>query len=153
MKKTQLEQIGEIPCACGRVAYVEQTNRKGGFIQLRCGACGVDQRTGKELQAKWLESLKPIGHYHNSVEVAPYNAATVEIVKDTIPDTKKDTIEPVLPVISEPEKKAAKPQVVRREAVKVQNNSVMLRTLFGFGVFVVSVGGAALVKEAMKLKV
>lgn len=153
MKKTQLEQIGELPCGCGRLAYVEQTNRKGGFVQLRCGACGVDQRTGKELQTHWLESLKPIGHYHNSVEVAPYNAATVEIVKDTIPDTKKDTIEPVLPVIQQSEEKAAKPQVVRREAVKVKDNSVMLRTLFGFSVFVVSVGGAALVKEAMKLKV
>ncbi len=140
---SKLEVIGELACDCGRVAYVEQTKRKGDFVQVRCSACGVDQRVGKTLQARWKDTMQPIGHYQDSKTVAPFGAADVAIVSNSVPDTNTDTI-------PEPVKAAPKAEPVRREVIKTNKKSATFSPLFGLGVFVVSIGSAAILSELSK---
>lgn len=152
---SKLQVIGELACDCGRVAYVEQTKRKGDFVQVRCSACGVDQRVGKTLQARWKDTMQPIGHYQDSKDVAPFGADDVTIVSkntiNTIPDTKTDTIDDSkTDTIIEPVKTKPKPQPVRREAVKATKKNGGFSPLVGLGVFVVTIGGAAILSELSK---
>ena len=149
--RSKLEVIGELACDCGRVAYVEQTKRKGDFVQVRCSACGVDQRVGKALQARWKDTMKPIGHYHDSKDVAAFGSDDVAIVSNSMPDTKTDTNEASQnDTITEPVKAAPKAEPVRREAVKPKKKSASISPLLGLGVFVVSIGGAAILSELSK---
>lgn len=148
---SKLEVIGELACDCGRVAYVEQTKRKGDFVQVRCSACGVDQRVGKTLQARWKDTMKPIGHYQDSKTVAPFGAADVAIVSNSVLDTNTDTIDDSkTDTIPEPVKAAPKTEPVRREAIKTNKKSATFSPWVGLGVFVVSIGGAAILSELSK---
>lgn len=148
---SKLEVIGELACDCGRVAYVEQTKRKGDFVQVRCSACGVDQRVGKTLQARWKDTMKPIGHYQDSKTVAPFGAADVAIVSNSVLDTKTDTIDDSkTDAIPEPVKTAPKAEPVRREPIKSKQKAAIISPLLGLGVFVVSIGGAAILSELSK---
>tara|TARA_R110001632_G_scaffold50409_4_gene126057 strand:- start:76221 stop:76691 length:471 start_codon:yes stop_codon:yes gene_type:complete len=148
---SKLEVIGELACDCGRVAYVEQTKRKGDFVQVRCSACGVDQRVGKTLQARWKDTMQPIGHYQNSVTVAAFGSADVPIVSNSVPDTNADTIkDSKTDTIPEPVKTAPKPQAVRREVIKSNQKSTTFSPWVGLGVFVVTMGGAAILSELSK---
>ncbi|QRV22791.1 hypothetical protein [Marinomonas foliarum] len=148
---SKLEVIGELACDCGRVAYVEQTKRKGDFVQVRCSACGVDQRVGKTLQARWKDTMQPIGHYQDSKTVAPFGAADVAIVSNSVPDTNTDTIgDSKTDTIPEPVKTAPKAEPVRREVIKTNKKSATFSPLFGLGVFVVSIGSAAILSELSK---
>jgi len=118
MKETsKAKAIGELVCGCGRVAYVEQTKRRGNFLQLRCGHdhCGVDTRTGKAIQALWRDTMKPLGYYQDSKTVTPFGADTVETVADTKTDTITDSIEPIPEPTPAP---TAKPAITRRETIK-----------------------------------
>lgn len=149
--RSKLEVIGEIACDCGRVAYVEQTKRKGDFVQVRCSACGVDQRVGKTLQARWKDTMKPVGHYHDSKDVAAFGSDNVEIVSSTAPDTIPDTNDvSKSDTITEPVETAPKAEPVRREVVKPKKKSASISPLLGLGVFVVSIGGAAILSELSK---
>jgi len=152
MKKTsKAVVVGELVCACGRCSYVEQTKRKGEFLQVRCSHCGVDQRTGKTIQARHKDTMKPVGHYQDSKTVAAYGADTVEPVIDTntvtIVDSAVNSIEPIQESIQEP---AAKPVTVRRETIRPKQKYNNFSPLVGLGVLVVSIGGAAIVSELMK---
>lgn len=148
---SKLKVIGELACDCGRVAYVEQTNRKGGFIQVRCGSCGVDQRIGKALQEKWRTTMQPIGHYHNSNSVAPFNADEVFIVSDTIPDTISDSVSDTIAYsVPPPVEIQENPKPVRVAAVKPVKKPSRITPFMGFSVFVISVGSAAILSELSK---
>ena len=148
---SKLEVIGELACDCGRVAYVEQTKRKGDFVQVRCSACGVDQRVGKTLQARWKDTMKPIGHYQDSKTVAAFGAADTAIVSNSVPDTNADTIkDSKTDTIPEPVKTAPKAEPVRREPIKPKQKTAIFSPLLGLGVFVVSIGGAAILSELSK---
>ncbi len=152
MKNTsKAEVIGELACECGRVAYVEQTKRKGNFLQVRCSHCRVDQRTGKTVQERWKTNMKPIGYYQDSKTVAAYGADTVEPVVDTkpvtIPDSTAHSIEPIQEPTPEP---AAKPVTVRRETIKPKQKYSNFSPLVGLGVLVATIGAAAIGSELLK---
>lgn len=145
---SKAEVIGEIVCECGRCAYVEQTKRKGDFLQVRCSACGVDQRTGKTIQTRWKSTMKQVGHYHDSKTVAPFGAATVEPVEDTKTETIEDSTD--TPKASTPEP-TPKPAIKRRETIKPKAQTSGAGTLLGLGVFVVFAGVSVLGSELMKV--
>lgn len=145
---SKAEVIGEIVCECGRCAYVEQTKRKGDFLQVRCSACGVDQRTGKTIQTRWKSTMKPVGHYHDSKTVAPFGAATVEPVEETKTETIEDSTD--TPETSTPEP-APKPTITRRETIPPKRETSGAASLFGLGVFVVCAGAVAIGSELMKV--
>lgn len=145
---SKAEVIGEIVCECGRCAYVEQTKRKGDFLQVRCSACGVDQRTGKTIQTRWKSNMKPVGHYHDSKTVAPFGAATVEPVADTKTDTIENSTD--TPKTTQPAP-AAKPAITRRETIKPKTKNSGTGTLLGLGVFVVFAGVSVLGSELLKV--
>lgn len=148
---SKLEVIGELACDCGRVAYVEQTKRKGDFVQVRCSACGVDQRVGKTLQARWKDTMQPIGHYQDSKTVVPFGAADVAIVSNSVPDTNADTIkDSKTDTIPEPVKTAPKVEPVRREVIKNNKKSATFSPWLSLSVLVVSIGGAAILSELSK---
>ncbi|MFD1384311.1 hypothetical protein ACFQ45_13110 [Rhodanobacter aciditrophus] len=144
---SKAEVIGEIVCECGRCAYVEQTKRKGDFLQVRCSACGVDQRTGKTIQTRWKSTMKPVGHYHDSKTVAPYGAETVEPVAETKTDTIGNSTDTLKVTLPEP---AAKPAITRRETIKPRTQTNGTSTLLGLGVFVVFAGVSVLGSELLK---
>jgi hypothetical protein len=145
---SKAEVIGEIVCECGRCAYVEQTKRKGGFLQVRCSACGVDQRTGKTIQARWKSTMKPVGYYHDSKIVAAYGADVVEPVSDTKTEAIQDSNDSPKEAAPEP---AATPATVRREPIKHRPKKNGVGTLLGLGVFVVFAGVSVLGSELLKV--
>ena len=154
MKKiSKAEVIGELACECGRVAYVEQTKRKGDFVQVRCSHCGVDQRTGKTIQARWKATMKDVGYYQDSKTVAAFGADNVEPVIDTkpvtIPDSTTNSIEPIPEPTPEP---AAKPATVRRETIKPKQKYSNFSPLVGLGVLVATIGAAAIGSELLKAR-
>ncbi|KZM43093.1 hypothetical protein OA92_10050 [Marinomonas sp. SBI22] len=145
--------IGELVCQCGRCSYVEQTKRKGDFLQVRCSHCGVDQRAGKTIQAHWRETMKPVGHYQDSKTVAAYGADTVEPVVDTkpvtIPDSTANSMEPIQEPTPEP---AAKPATVRRETIKSKQKYSNFSPWVGLSVLVATIGAAAIGSELLKAR-
>lgn len=145
---SKAEVIGEIVCECGRCAYVEQTKRKGGFLQVRCSACGVDQRTGKTVQAGWKSIMKPVGYYHDSKSVAAFGSVSVEKAADT----KADTIENSADTPKEVEKKTpSEPVVARVNTMKKQPKKSSGGAWLGLGVFIVCAGVSVLSSELLKV--
>ena len=145
---SKAEVIGEVVCECGRCAYVEQTKRKGGFIQVRCSACGVDQRTGKTIQARWKSAIKPIGYYQDSKTVAAFGAVAVLSNDDSKNDTIADSVDTPK---SDIQKAPAKPVVKRRETIKPVRKNSGIGTLLGLSVFVVFAGVSVLGSELLKV--
>lgn len=145
---SKAEVIGEIVCECGRCAYVEQTKRKGDFVQVRCSACGVDQRTGKTVQARWKSIMKPVGYYHDSKSVAAFGSVSVEKAADT----KTDTIDNSTDTPKEVEKKTPPaPVVARVETIKKQHKKSSGGAWLGLGVFIVCAGVSVLSSELLKV--
>lgn len=102
--------LGEVRCDdCGGVRYVYQSKRKGKHLYTRCGACGIDQRTGAAPQAKMAQYV-PVG----TLATEPEPAQTApEPAPDPTPATDTDgqdvfftgdpvTIEPTPEPDSEP---------------------------------------------------
>jgi len=145
---SKAEVVGEIVCECGRCAYVEQTRRKGDFVQVRCSACGVDQRTGKTVQERWKSIMKPVGYYHDSNDVAAFGAVSVEKAADT----KIDTIENSIDTPKEDGKKIPPtPVVARVHTIKKQPKKSSGGAWLGLGVFIVCAGVSVLSSELLKV--
>ena len=147
MKNTsQIEALGELVCDCSRVAYLEQTKRRGGFLQVRCAACGVDQRTGESVQSKWREAVKPIGHYKDFSNVAPYGTSSEDMEK----------YNNSLLIVSEgeditPQDTKIEDLDITKIGKKATVNRSQIIPIIGFGLVCISIGANAFINELRKV--
>lgn len=61
--------LGTVECSgCGGQATVKQTKRRGNYLYSQCIECGIDQRTGKQVQntlwhgADWKSGIDKMQH-------------------------------------------------------------------------------------------
>lgn len=61
--------LGTVECSgCGGQATIKQTKRRGNYLYSQCVECGIDQRTGKQVQntlwhgADWKSGIDKMQH-------------------------------------------------------------------------------------------
>lgn len=58
MARTDNADLGQIRCdGCGGVAFVRQRKNGARLFYLNCPKCGLDQRSGEQLQRRWSEAV------------------------------------------------------------------------------------------------
>ena len=90
--------LGTVECSgCGGQATVKQTKRRGNYLYSQCVECGIDQRTGKQVQnalwhgADWKSGIDKM--QHRPANVTDEWLAAQEPVNDWEPEEEEQ--EPV----------------------------------------------------------
>ncbi|KZN46008.1 hypothetical protein [Pseudoalteromonas luteoviolacea] len=58
MAKSDKKDLGAIDCeGCGGIASIRRRSNGKQLLYLHCPNCGLDQRSGAQLQAKWAKAI------------------------------------------------------------------------------------------------
>lgn len=97
--------LGTVVCSgCGGQATVKQTKRRGQYLYSQCVECGIDQRTGKQVQnalwhgMEWKPDTDKMSHRPANVTDDFNQAAESEtvLVDDWQPEElEEETVKPV----------------------------------------------------------
>lgn len=92
-RPTDRELLGEVAClepGCGGVEYVYRSKRKGRHLYGRCSNCGINQKTGKNVQDR-LAAFVPVGSLGK--QAAPEPSQTDPEPSQTEPQTEPATVQ------------------------------------------------------------
>lgn len=89
--------LGTVECSgCGGQATVKQTKRRGNYLYSQCIECGIDQRTGKQVQnalwhgADWKGGIDKM--QHRPANVTDEWLAAQEPVSDWVPEEEQEPV-------------------------------------------------------------
>ena len=91
--------LGTVACSgCGGQATIKQTKRRGNYLYSQCIECGIDQRTGKQVQntlwhgAEWKSGIDKMQHRPANV-TEEWLAAKEDkqaLVNDWVPEEEEE---------------------------------------------------------------
>lgn len=124
------ETVGEIVCECGRRAYIEQTKRKGNYLQKRCGTsrndgCGLNQQTGDWIQSYWRKNMVPVGSLVVGEDYQPHPKDLEMQAKAQVSDQQPETPASEHPEAEKEQVADPEPQQVEEPAEPQQNRQLV----------------------------
>ena len=121
-------ELGQTECeGCGKTASIKRRSNGKKLLYLHCSGCGLDQRSGANLQAKWQDAI-------SGISSAGVTAATPDNTS-TLSDNKSEW---------EPNQKQIEVVENDRQAEQEGTSGTENRTLIGFGcVFLAIIGFGA----------
>ncbi|KID38051.1 hypothetical protein [Pseudoalteromonas maricaloris] len=87
MAKSTNEELGVIECdGCGTFASIRRRKNGKQLLYLHCKNCGLDQRSGANLQAKWAKAIKQQPQQPQALQSENSEMQTQVVLHNPAPD-------------------------------------------------------------------
>ncbi|WP_152084890.1 hypothetical protein [Pseudoalteromonas sp. A25] len=94
MAKSSNEELGVIECdGCGTFASIRRRKNGRKLLYLHCKNCGLDQRSGANLQAKWTKAISQQDQQPQALQSEKSEPQQVAVCHTPAPDEWAPTFE------------------------------------------------------------